>query len=638
MRQGTLRFSNISDAELWSPPEEFPDLSQAKHIAIDLETCDPDIKTLGPGWATDNGIVVGVAVATDFYKGYFPIAHEGGGNIDKRLTNRWLKDVLALPCDKIFHNAQYDVGWLRRMGHTINGRIIDTMLVASLLDENRFSYSLNAVGFDFINKTKSEKGLVQAAVEFGLDPKAEMWKLPSCYVGPYAEGDAELTLELWNYFKTEISNQGLTTVFDLETALLPCLVDMTWNGIRVDLNKTEKTRQSLIQEEKQILKKIKDETKVHVEMWASASIARVFDTLALEYPRTEKGSPSFTRVFLSEHKHPIPQQIAKVREINKIHGTFLNTIQKHVAKDGRIHSHINQVRGDNGGTVSGRISMNNPNMQQIPARHPQFGKMVRSLFLPEEDQQWASIDFSQQEPRILVHYSQAYNDSQKIGILRGVDEFVTNYRDNPKDTDFHTLVAEMADIPRKTAKVINLAMMYGMGVFKLSQQLDISKDEAKELTTQYHSRVPFVKGLQEVVMQRLNSRTSEGFLRSLLGRKLRFDLWEPDSFQMSKALKREEAIAVHGETARLKRAYTYKALNRLIQASAADQTKKAMLKVYEHGITPLLQVHDELCCSVRTQEEAKEIQEIMENALPLEIPSVCDLEMGTSWGTIDNVV
>tara|TARA_R110000824_G_scaffold31628_1_gene102649 strand:- start:785 stop:1633 length:849 start_codon:yes stop_codon:yes gene_type:complete len=282
--------------------------------------------------------------------------------------------------------------------------------------------------------------------------------------------------------------------------------------------------------------------------------------------------------------------------------------------------------------------MNNPNMQQIPARHPQFGKMVRSLFLPEEDQQWASIDFSQQEPRILVHYSQAYNDSQKIGILRGVDEFVTNYRDNPKDTDFHTLVAEMADIPRKTAKVINLAMMYGMGVFKLSQQLDISKDEAKELTTQYHSRVPFVKGLQEVVMQRLNSRTSEGFLRSLLGRKLRFDLWEPDSFQMSKALKREEAIAVHGETARLKRAYTYKALNRLIQASAADQTKKAMLKVYEHGITPLLQVHDELCCSVRTQEEAKEIQEIMENALPLEIPSVCDLEMGTSWGTIDNVV
>tara|TARA_R110000796_G_scaffold152085_4_gene268573 strand:- start:774 stop:2348 length:1575 start_codon:yes stop_codon:yes gene_type:complete len=524
------------------------------------------------------------------------------------------------------------------MGHTINGRIIDTMLVASLLDENRFSYSLNAVGFDFINKTKSEKGLVQAAVEFGLDPKAEMWKLPSCYVGPYAEGDAELTLELWNYFKTEISNQGLTTVFDLETALLPCLVDMTWNGIRVDLNKTETTRQSLIQEEKQILKKIKDETKVHVEMWASASIARVFDTLALEYPRTEKGSPSFTRAFLSEHKHPIPQQIAKVREINKIHGTFLNTIQKHVAKDGRIHSHINQVRGDNGGTVSGRISMNNPNMQQIPARHPQFGKMVRSLFLPEEDQQWASIDFSQQEPRILVHYSQAYNDSQKIGILRGVDEFVTNYRDNPKDTDFHTLVAEMADIPRKTAKVINLAMMYGMGVFKLSQQLDISKDEAKELTTQYHSRVPFVKGLQEVVMQRLNSRTSEGFLRSLLGRKLRFDLWEPDSFQMSKALKREEAIAVHGETARLKRAYTYKALNRLIQASAADQTKKAMLKVYEHGITPLLQVHDELCCSVRTQEEAKEIQEIMENALPLEIPSVCDLEMGTSWGTIDNVV
>jgi DNA polymerase I-like protein with 3'-5' exonuclease and polymerase domains len=638
MRQGTLAFSQITNSELWSPPEEFPDLTQAKQIAIDLETCDPDIKTLGPGWATDNGMVIGVAVATDWYKGYFPIAHEGGGNIDKRLVNLWLKDVLALPCDKIFHNAQYDVGWLRRMGHTINGRIIDTMLVASLIDENRFSYSLNAVSFDFINKTKSEKGLVDAAVEFGLDPKAEMWKLPSCYVGPYAEGDAELTLELWNYFRGEISKQDLTTVFDLETALLPCLVDMTWKGIPVDLDKCERTRQNLIKEEKQILKKIKDETKINVEMWASASISRVFDTLALEYPRTEKGTPSFTRSFLSEHKHPIPQLIAKVREINKVHGTFLNTIQKHVAKDGRIHSHINQVRGDNGGTVSGRISMNNPNMQQIPARHPQFGKMVRSLFLPEDGQKWASIDFSQQEPRILVHYAHAYNLSQKSSVLQGVDEFVANYRDNPKDTDFHTLVAEMAQIDRKIAKIINLAMMYGMGVRKLSEQLDIGVDEAKELTTQYHDRVPFVKGLQEVVMRRLNSRTSEGFLRSLLGRKLRFDLWEPDSYQMTKALKREEAIAVHGETARLKRAYTYKALNRLIQASAADQTKQAMLKVYEHGITPLLQVHDELCCSVETLEEAQEIKEIMENCLPMEIPSVCDCEVGQSWGTIDNIL
>jgi DNA polymerase I-like protein with 3'-5' exonuclease and polymerase domains len=181
-------------------------------------------------------------------------------------------------------------------------------------------------------------------------------------------------------------------------------------------------------------------------------------------------------------------------------------------------------------------------------------------------------------------------------------------------------------------------MMYGMGVRKLSEQLDIGVDEAKELTTQYHDRVPFVKGLQEVVMRRLNSRTSEGFLRSLLGRKLRFDLWEPDSYQMTKALKREEAIAVHGETARLKRAYTYKALNRLIQASAADQTKQAMLKVYEHGITPLLQVHDELCCSVETLEEAQEIKEIMENCLPMEIPSVCDCEVGQSWGTIDNIL
>ena len=295
-----------------------------------------------------------------------------------------------------------------------------------------------------------------------------------------------------------------------------------------------------------------------------------------------------------------------------------------------MHSHINQIRGDDGGTVSGRFSMNNPNLQQIPARDPEIGPLIRSLFLPEEGEQWASIDYSQQEPRILVHYAHVYGKSRGIA-LRGVEEFVTSYRNDP-NMDFHTMVAEMADIPRKQAKTINLGMMYGMGVAKLADQLDIEASEAKGLVKQYHDRVPFVKALMNGVTERLNEKASGGAISSILGRKCRFNLWEPDSFDMTKAMPYQEAVLEYGDTCRLKRAFTYKALNRLIQASAADMTKKAMVDLYKQGYLPMLQVHDELCMSVKTKEEAKTIANIMINAVPLEIPSKCDVEVGPSWG------
>ena len=629
--QGVLNLARIDTVDSWSPPESFPDLSSAKKIAIDLETRDPDLRSSGPGWPTGNGEVVGVAVCTDEFKGYFPLRHMGGGNLDERLVNNWLKEMLALPCDKIFHNAQYDVGWLRRMGHTVNGRIIDTMLVASLLDETRFSYSLNAVAFEYLGKTKSEKGLVQAATEFGLDAKSEMWKMPANFVGGYAETDAELTLDLWNYFSVELERSDLTTVFNLETDLLPCLIEMTWNGIRVDLDRADQTQKILRRDEKQIMAELKTLTGLSVDIWSAQSLEIAFKEQQLPYPKTEKGKPSFTKEFLSQHTHKVPQLVAKAREINKINGTFIKTIQKH-AVNGRIHSHINQVRGGQGGTVTGRISMNNPNLQQIP----NFGKgtatSVRNLFVPEEGQQWAAIDFSQQEPRILVHYAEVYNQWQEGSVqLEGVDDFVESYKNDPA-TDFHTLVAELAAIPRKQAKVINLAIMYGMGVKKLAEALDLSLEDAKELTAQYHARVPFVKGMQQALITRLNRQTTdEAYLRSLRGRRLTFDQWEPDSFELTKAYKKQEAEQKYGRT-RLKRAYTYKSLNKLIQASAADMTKQAMVNVYKEGIVPLVQVHDELCCSVSAKEEAMKIKRIMEEAIPLEIPSRCDLEMGSSWG------
>lgn len=614
----------------WVPPHELPDLSEAKTIAIDVETKDPNLKTKGPGWPTGDGEVVGYAVAVDGWKGYVPIRHGGGGNIDERIVNNWMKKVCESPAEKVMHNAQYDAGWLRRMGFKVNGRIIDTMVIASLLDENRFSYSLNALSFEYLSKTKSEKNLTEAARDFGVDPKAELWKLPSMHVGPYAEVDAELTLELWNYFKPLISKEDLWSVVNLELDVLPVLIDMTWKGVRVDQDRVERTRDFLLKEEKSMLAKIKHLTGMNVEVWAAQSLAKAFDTVGIQYPKTEKGAPSFTKSFLSEHNHELPKMILRTRDLNKTHGTFINTIMKHTAHDGRIHSHINQIRSDDGGTVSGRISMSNPNLQQIPARDPELGPMIRSLFLPEENEQWASIDFSQQEPRILVHYAHAYGKSQGHD-MKGVQEFVDGYQNDP-DMDFHTMVADMANIPRKQAKTINLGMMYGMGVNKLSDQLDIPVEEAKGLVKQYHERVPFVKMLMHGVMNKLNSRQSSGSIRSILGRKCRFDLWEPDTFAMNKALPLKDALNEHGPTTRLKRAYTYKALNRLIQASAADMTKQAMVDIHKLGITPLIQIHDEVAVSVSNDHQVDSIVYAMENAVKLNVPSKVDVEIGPSWG------
>jgi len=615
----------------WVPPHDLPDLTEAKRIAVDVETRDPNIKSNGPGWATGDGEVVGYAIATDTWSGYIPIRHNGGGNLDEKIVNRWLKKVFECPADKIMHNAQYDAGWIRRMGFDLKGKIFDTMLIGSLLDENRFSYSLNALAFDYLDKTKSEKLLNEAAQAFGLDPKSEMYKMPAMFVGPYAEADAEITLELFNFFQSKIITEGVSDIVDLETRLLPCLIDMTWRGVRVDLDKAERLRDELLKREKGVLRSIRKLTGMDVEIWAAQSIAKAFEKLELSYPRTEKDAPSFTKSYLSDHVHELPKLIVEARNLNKTSGTFINTILKHCRSDGRIHSHINQIRSDDGGTVSGRISMNNPNLQQIPARDPELGPMIRGLFLPEEGDQWAAIDFSQQEPRILVHYAHVFGQNRNSP-LRGAEEFVNMYNSDPK-TDFHTMVAEMAQIPRKQAKTINLGMMYGMGVNKLADQLGIEADEARDIIKQYHSRVPFVKGLMNGVMNRLNEKDSKGELRSLLGRKCRFPLWEPDGFAMNKALPFEDAVKTYGDTVRLKRAYTYKALNRLIQASAADMTKKAMVDLYESGHLPLIQIHDEIAMSVKTVADAKNIAKIMENALPLSVPNLCDVEIGPSWGS-----
>ena len=605
----------------WVMPDELKDLREHREIAIDLETNDPELKSLGSGNVVGRGHIAGVAVAVEGWSGYYPIHHEQGGNMDRKLVLKWLQDVLKQENTTfIFHNAMYDVCWLRSAGLTIKGPIVDTMIAASLIDENRMSYQLNTLAKHYVGLGKDEKILVEAAKEYGLDPKADMWRLPPMFVGQYAERDAESTLKLLQRLKIELYNQELMDIFSLETKLFPCLVDMRFKGVKVDLEKAQNIKQNLIKREESLIKKIKDLTGVEVEIMAARSIAKAFDKLKLPYDRTAKSNePSFTKNFLQNHPHELPKAIAEARELNKAHTTFIDSITKHEHK-GRIHADINQIRSDAGGTVTGRFSMSNPNLQQIPARHPELGPMIRSIFIPEDKHVWGSFDYSQQEPRILVHYAKLQN-------LSGVDEIVDAYNDG--DADFHQAVADMAGIERKQAKTINLGLMYGMGKNKLMAELGLMKESAEKLIKQYHVKAPFVKQLMDNVSRRANDR---GKIRTLLGRACHFDLWQPVQFGVFKPLPLEEARKEYDEP--LKRAFTYKALNKLIQGSAADMTKKSMVALYENGIIPHIQIHDEVNISVESDIHAEDIIKIMESAVELQVPNKVDYEKGANWGEI----
>jgi DNA polymerase I-like protein with 3'-5' exonuclease and polymerase domains len=473
---------------------------------------------------------------------------------------------------------------------------------------------------DKLGRTKNEDLLIAAAKEFGVDPKKEMYKLPSMHVGEYAEYDARLTYDLYLLNKEQIDKQELQDIYDLETRLQPCLIDMRMKGVRVDLEQADIAKKELSVKEKQLMSEIKKICGLDVEIWAAASIAQAFDKLGIKYPRTPKTeAPSFTKNFLSNHEHDIAKKIVEAREINKANTTFIDTILKHQHK-GRIHAEIHQMRSDDGGTVTGRFSYSNPNLQQIPSRNKKIKKLIRSLFIPEDGMQWGTFDYSQQEPRLVVHY--AYSDGLDVRSI------VSGYRSG--EADFHEMVAEIAQISRLQAKTINLGMMYGMGKGKLMNELGIDKEEAEEIVSIYQNKVPFVKQLTYNVMDKASAR---GEIKTLLGRHCRFPFFEPRKFGEKGFYKtKEEAIDALGH-GNYKRAGTYKALNKLIQGSAADQTKKAMVDLYEEdGIIPHIQVHDELNISVENKGEALSIKKKMEDCVELNVPSVVDYALAKNWG------
>ena len=607
-------------------------IDEAKLIAIDTETYDPNLKTMGPGGFRKDGHVAGISISTDSgYTEYFPIGHEGGGNLNKTKVISFLLYIYSKRKKLIFANAMYDVEWLysldKRLTLTRDHRIYDVQTIEHLIDENKLKYSLDSLAKFYLRKSKYEVELEQAVLyKFGKRAKVKenLWRLHANEVSEYAKEDALLTLQIYQKQQERIKREEIESIVDFESRLIPVLFHMRKKGVRVDVDKAHSLYTELEKKQSEVQTKLNRLGGTEVNVWANASLKEAYDKNSIGYNYTAKGTPSFTASWLETQMDDVSQSILKVRKLDKIRNTFVKNMIIDKASNGRIYCGFNPM-----GTVTGRFSSQYPNLQQVPARDPELGPMIRSLFIPEEDCEWVCADYSQQEPRVLVHYASLKDMDTAIKVQ---DEFNKN-----EDTDFHQMVADMASIPRKQAKTINLGLFYGMGNKKLAAELGLDSDQAYELFNKYHDKVPFVKELSRQVSHVASTR---GYIKTLLGRKRRFDMWEPRDSWGERAYSLSEAHSQYPKQ-ELKRAYTHTAMNALIQGSSADITKSAMIKIYEAGLLDeidlKLTVHDELDFSVEPLKQKcfDESLQIMKTCVDLKVPLKVDVEKGLNWGTIE---
>jgi len=609
---------------------KFSELEKANIIAIDTETCDPNLKTMGPGGFRKDGKLVGISIATDTgFNEYYPIAHEGGGNLNNDQVVDFLDKMLKLGKKYVFANAIYDMEWLNshdsRLAFTRHHKIYDIQGIEHLLDENKLKYSLDSLAKYYLKKSKYEVELEQAVLfKFGKRAKVKdsLWRLHANEVKEYAKEDALLTLQIFLKQQDRIKKEDVESIVDFESRLIPLLFEIRKRGVRININKAEQLYETLEKKQMSVQSRLNSLGGDDVNVWANASIKQAYDKNKITYNYTAKGTPSFTASWLETQVDDVSKSILEVRKLDKIRNTFIKNMILEKAVGGRIYCNFNPH-----GTVTGRFSSNYPNLQQVPARDPELGPLIRSLFIPEEESEWVCADYSQQEPRVLVHYASLKNMQTAI---QAKEKF--NIDDS---TDFHQMVAEMAGIPRKQAKTINLGLFYGMGNKKLANELGLDENQAYELFNKYHSKVPFVKELSRQVSHVASTR---GYIKTLLGRKRRFDLWEPKDSWGERPVTRSEAFEKYPKQ-ELKRAMTHTGLNALIQGSSADITKAAMLKIWDAGLLDeidiKLTIHDELDFSIphTKQKCLDEAIHLMKNCVELQVPLKVDVEKGDSWGT-----
>ena len=607
-------------------------------IALDIETSDPQLEEKGPGVYRGDGYIIGLAI--DYGDGdsrYYPVRHSVGDQLD---PNRFFPLLAseAAQFDGILVNAnlQYDLDWLGNEGvFFTNCKFFDVQYAEPLLNENRLSYRLEVLGQYYLGIGKFKSTLES---NYGENFIKHLKDIHPYYVAEYACGDVFLPLGIMDKQIPLLAAEGLTELCELEHGLLPLLLQMRRTGVRIDLAAAEEANRQCIAEAIAISDEIRDMVGFAVNVDAADSIAKAFDKMSMTYPRTEKTkAPSFTKNWLRAHPHKLPQLITKKRGIEKTSGTFLNNYMLKGHVNGRIHCMFHPLKGEEGGAVSGRFSSSDPNLQNIPARDPVLGPMCRRVFVPEEEQDWGRIDWSQIEYRFLLHYAVATN-------CQGAYDTAQLYHQD-KGMDFHHLAAtiayhgqEITKQLRETAKGINFGIAYGLGVAGLASNLGVSMEESKPILQEFHSRLPWLK---QIYNKALNQAANKGYIKTIMNRRQRFDVWESAGWGNDKQylVKEKYELLTDLDKRGFKRARTHKALNALLQGSAADLMKKSMVMAYNQGLfkvlAPHLTVHDELGVSVPRTAEGREAFEqlvyIMEHALELKVPILASSKIGANW-------
>lgn len=638
----------------WAAPDlgSLPSWAGAKRVAIDCETRDPDLKKLGPGAGRrPDSYITGISFAIeDGPGGYLPIRHEGGGNLPVEGVLAYLRaQAQVFTGDLVGANLPYDLDFLAGDGIEFERvrYFRDIQIADPLICELHDSYSMQAIAERWGFPGKDEAVLRAAALDYGLDPKKDMWMLPAKFVGKYAEEDTRLPLNILRRQEREIDDQDLWGVYDLESKLLPILTRLRRRGVRIDTDRLDFIEKWALEKETEALAQVRHLTghRVNVgDVWKPDAIAPALEQIGVRLEKTSQGKPRIDKELLGSLKHPVAEALERARKVNKLRTTFAASVRDHMV-NGRLHGTFNQLRRQKddeaqgtAGAAYGRLSSEHPNLQQQPARD-EFAMMWRAIYLPEEGELWASNDYSQQEPRMAVHY--ACLSQHLIGHRAWCSaiEARDKYRNDP-NTDNHQMMADMANIKRKDAKEIYLGLSYGMGGAKMCRKLglptmmavrgprgqlfDVNSPEGERLAAEgarrfeaagpegqrlldtFDSKVPFVKRLAKACEARAKA---VGYITTLSGRRCRFPKDRDGNFD-----------------------WTHKALNRLIQGASADQTKMAMVACAEAGLDIIIQVHDEIAFSVHDQKEAAEAARIMRTCTPLELPSKVDVEIGRSWG------
>lgn len=535
----------------WRPPTEFPNLSGATIISFDTETKELDFDN-GPGWARQQGHIIGLSVGARDNLGnqgawYFPVRHEVDPhlNLDSRNVFGWANEVLSTQTRKVGANLTYDIGWLGEEGVTVNGPLEEVQFAEALIDSDAF-VALDILGHKYAGRGKATSGLFEWVREaYPNTPiskwKSDLWRTSPMLVAPYAIEDALLPIDVMLKQAPILAREQLEYVYRLECDLIPLMIRMRREGVSVNVPQAEQMLGELKTETQALYKRVFYEYGYNITASDSNNLGRLFDHVGIPYPRNRPtatnlaGSPSVRKEWLAALTHPLGDLINEIREHEKICGTFLESYILSKNVKGKLFPQFHQMKGDENGTVVGRYSSSDPNLQNIPSR-TDLGKRVRTLFEYDIGHfNWKKFDYSQIHYRILAH--NAVDDPK--GPFGGAEALRQSYRLDPK-MDYHQQVymnvaplmgwsitdAGIIKQKRRIIKNVNFSLLYGVGmdamIFKYL--IGMSKDEVKRFFDNYYLGAPYVKPTMQAIA---NEVQSLGYVTTLLGRRIRFNLWEP---------------------------------------------------------------------------------------------------------------